>query len=327
MKKAGINVLAGFDLDEKAGRIYELNNKPSKFYKKDIANLTGDDILELMASFDGKKILSGCAPCQPFSRINKDMGKNHKDYSLLDQFSRLILETKPDGVIMENVVGLVKYGKPVFKRFLKALRAVGLKATYENGLDVANYGVPQHRKRLVLVAARDKPILPEKTHGPGTGKDYVTVFQAIGKLPIIEAGHRDTTTLNHSCKVLAPINIIRIGSTPHNGGSRTDLPVELWIDSHKTHRGHGDTYGRMNWDKPSPTLTCRCLTISNGRFGHPEQNRGISVREAAILQGFPLDYVFPESLGDAQKCIGNAVPPTMAEIISRALVSSLTIES
>jgi len=323
MKRAGINVIAGFDTDEKAGRIYSINNKASKFFKRDIRDLKGSEILKLFEAYTGKRILAGCAPCQPFSRINRDGGRGHKNYELLNEFSRLIIETLPDGVIMENVSGLASDGKSVFNRFLDALKSVGLNATYDDKMDAASYGVPQHRKRLVLIASRAKPSLPVKTHGLRTGRPYVNVRDKIGNLPPIEAGHRDNSKFNHSCKALSPLNLIRIITTPHDGGSRTDLPAELWIKSHKDHKGHGDTYGRMKWDSPAPTLTCRCITISNGRFAHPEQDRGISVREAALLQTFRKKYIFPSNLQDAQRCIGNAVPPLLAEKVAKQLLKSI----
>ena len=323
MKKAGIDVIAGIDIDSKIGKVYEKNNHPSWFINKDIRYVTGQEILELFGDSQGLKILAGCAPCRPFSIINRDGGRQHSDYSLLDSFSRLIREVEPDGVIMENVPGITSSGKAIFQRFLHTLRSVGLNPSY-NIVDAAAFGVPQHRKRLFLIASREAPKIPKFTNGPGTKKEYKTVKDAIFKFPPIESGHRETGPRNHSCKTLEQVNITRLKLTPKDGGSRNQVPKELWIPTHLKHDGHSDTYGRMSWNEPAPTLTCRCLSISNGRFAHPEQDRGISIREASTLQTFPKRYRFPNNFTLAQMAIGNAVPPLLATKFSRALLRSIT---
>ena len=322
MRKAGIEVVAGIDLDPKMGEVYEANNYPSKFVKRDIRDITAYDIFELFGDLQGPRILAGCAPCKPFSAINREGGRKHSDYSLLNFFSKLIREVKPDGVIMENVPGITKEGKVIFKRFLGSLKEVGLRPRYEI-IDAADYGVPQHRKRLLLIASRNTPKLPNVIYGPTTKRPYKTVRDAISSFPPIESGHKDFGIRNHSCKSLVSTNIARLEMTPKNGGSRDQIPRDLWIPTHLRHEGHSDTYGRMSWDEPSPTLTCRCISISNGRFAHPEQNRGISIREAARLQTFPGRYRFPHNFTEAQKAIGNAVPPLLAVKFSKALLRSI----
>ena len=326
MKKAGINVLGGIDIDSKIGEVYKSNNHPSLFINKDIRYVTGQEILELFGDSHGPRILAGCAPCRPFSIINREGGRQHPDYSLLDSFSRLIREVEPDGVIMENVPGITSSGKAIFQRFLNTLRAVKLNPSYAI-VDAADFGVPQHRKRLFLIASREAPKIPRLTNGPRTKREYKTVRDAISKFPPIESGHRDTGPRNHSCKALEQVNITRIKLTPKNGGSRNQVPKELWIPTHLKHDGYSDTYGRMSWNEPAPTLTCRCVSISNGRFAHPEQDRGISIREAATLQTFPKRYRFPTSFTLAQIAIGNAVPPLLATKFSRALLRSMTESS
>lgn len=324
MREAGIEVLAGFDIDPRLRDLYELNNPGSRFVLKDIKDVTASEVKAIFSERTGPKVLAGCAPCRPFSTINGGRkGNKHMDYGLLDYFTKLISEIKPDAVIMENVPGLTRSGKRVFKRFRKALCAVGLMETYDASLDSANYGVAQHRKRLILIAAKSKPKLPSKSHGPGTKHRYRTVRDVISYLEPIEAGHREYNVRNHSTKNLSDLNLLRIQKTPTNGGSRRDLPKDLWIPSHKKHEGHNDTYGRMEWDKPAPTLTCRCISVSNGRFVHPDQNRGISIREAAQIQGFPRRYKFPFVLQDAQKCIGNAIPPLLAKKVSLQILKSI----
>jgi DNA (cytosine-5)-methyltransferase 1 len=323
MRRAGINVLAGIDIDAKMKETYELNNRGSRFVTSDIRKVTKETILKIFDGHDEPKILAGCAPCIPFSSINQGGGKKHKDYGLLDYFTNLIKEIKPDAVIMENVPGLYSTGREVFSRFFAALQVVGLNSSFVPKLDMADYGVPQHRKRLILIASRGNPKLPRRNHGPGTKKGYVTVRDAIGNLPEITAGYREIIVRRHSCKSLSEVNLKRIHLTPHDGGSRKDLPIDTWIPAHLIHKGHEDTYGRMKWNEPAPTLTCKCMSVSNGRFAHPEQDRGISIREAALIQGFPKTYKLPNNFGVAQKCIGNSFPPLMAENVARALLRSM----
>ena len=326
MRRAGIRVLAGIDIDKDMKSTYEVNNPGSLFVPWDIKDVNSEMIREIFAGYDGHRILAGCAPCRPFSTINREGGKKHMDYGLLDFFTKLVIEVKPDAVIMENVPGLIRSGNEVFSRFLAALHKIGLKHSFEPHLDVADYGVPQHRKRLILVASKMMPRLPHKSHGLGTKRKYVTVRDKIAYLPEIPAGYRENNVRKHSCKSLNEINFRRIHLTPHNGGSRKDLPRELWIPAHLNHSGHGDTYGRMKWDEPAPTLTCKCTSISNGRFAHPEQDRGISLREAALLQGFPKTYKLPDTFEVAQRCIGNSFPPIMAEKVSLSLLKSLDVD-
>lgn len=327
MRRAGIDVLAGIDMDASMKDTYELNNPGSRFLPYDIRDVTKETILEIFDGHDGPRILAGCAPCRPFSSINREGGKKHMDYGLLDYFTDLIIGVKPDAVIMENVPGLYSTGREVFSRFLAALGKVGLNSSFEPQLDMADYGIPQHRKRLILVASRGEPRLPRRSHGAGTKKGYVTVRAAIGYLPEIAAGYRENNVRRHSCKSLAEVNLKRIHLTPHDGGSRKDVPADLWIPAHLKHRGHGDTYGRMRWDEPAPTLTCKCMSVTNGRFAHPDQDRGISMREAALLQGFPRTYKLPDNFEVAQRCIGNAFPPLMAEKVARSLLRGMDEET
>lgn len=322
MRNAGVRVLAGFDTDTKMKSIYEGNNSDSEFKIKDIRDVTSDEVIGIFDHHKGPRIIAGCAPCQPFSKINRKGGTRHKDYSLMDEFSRLVREVKPDGVLMENVQNFPVHGKQIWNYFLESLEKAGLR--YSWGIvDAARFGVPQHRLRFVLLAAKEKPTIPQGTFGPHGVRPYVTVMDAISDLPSIDSGYRDSSKLQHSCKSLSLDNLKRLELTPIDGGSREDIPRKYWISTHKIHIGHSDTYGRMAWNKPAPTLTCRCVSISNGRFAHPVQNRGISIREAARLQSFPDLYIFPVSLEHAQKCIGNAVPPLMAEQLTRSLITSL----
>lgn len=325
MRKAGIKVLAGIDNDPKFKETYEINNSGVVYINRDVKSLTGKEVKQIFSGHRGPRILAGCAPCRPFSNMNREKSELHKDYSLLLEFGQIIREVKPDGIIMENVPQLANRGKEIFEKFLDAVHDVGLVENYESSVDFAAYGIPQHRKRMVLVASRKQPVLPRQLYGPGRKYPFRTVEETIGRYPAIASGHLDRTSLNHSTKSLSAINLERLKAIPHDGGSRKDIPVSLWIETHKTHSGHGDTYGRMKWKEPAPTLTSKCTSITNGRFAHPDQDRGISIREAAALQTFPDKYFFPLGLLDAQRCIGNAVPPLVAEKLTRSLLASIKV--
>lgn len=231
-------------------------------------------------------------------------------------------ELQPDWVFIENVPGLARVrGFSTYKRFKSALASQGY--TFVDGVvDAKWYGVPQGRRRLVLIASRvGQPSLPDPTHGAGK-KPYRTVRDAIGYLPKIAAGQRDPLIPNHGAANLSEVNLRRLRLTPRDGGGRLDWPESLALDCHKNRVGHEDVYGRMRWDAPAPTLTCRCFSISNGRYGHPEQDRAISLREAACLQSFAVDYQFfgptQQSIGEQ---IGNAVPVGLAEAVGRHILS------
>jgi DNA (cytosine-5)-methyltransferase 1 len=178
--------------------------------------------------------------------------------------------------------------------------------------------VPQVRERLILIASRTGGLtLPQATHGDGL-QPVSCVFDAIGGLPRLKAGEVDPDDSDHHAASLSPLNLRRIAATPVGGG-RESWPKELLLDCHRGHRGHSDVYGRLSWKKPAASLTTRCISLSHGRFGHPEQHRAISAREAACLQTFPTTYQFYGSLESKARQIGNAVPPKFAEAIGSAI--------
>lgn len=315
---AGIQVKKGYDIDPRLKKTYEKNNEGVKFYHNDIRDLTGHEILKDLDLENNYLLLAACVPCQPFSQQNKHQKKTKDDRKfLLDEFTRLVEEIKPDFIFMENVPGLKTKGKRIFDRLLKILDKYEYNYDYDI-LDAKDYGVPQKRLRLILLASKHGPIiLPEETHGSsGSGKYlYRTVRGAIARYPRLKAGRKSKKIPNHECRNLAPINRKRMKYIRKNGGLRTDLPEHLQLKCHKDHSGHSDVYGRMKWDDVSPTLTCKCTSITNGRFGHPKQTRGISVREAAALQTFRDDYVFYHCLSVTTEWIGNAVPVKFAKVL------------
>jgi DNA (cytosine-5)-methyltransferase 1 len=320
---AGINVVAGIDMNNCCRLTYEKNNKPAKFFHSDIQEVNLKVIRKLIGNASSEKLVfTGCAPCQPFSQQRKG-GYYSSERTLLAHFGRLVAEVRPAYVVIENVRGIAKVrGNSTYTRFIKTLDENGYHYC-EGLLDAKCFGVPQSRKRWVVIASRiAPPALPSETHGPDLKTKYRTVRHAISHFPKMEAGENHPRTPNHRTAILTDINIKRLMATPKNGGSRRDWPKYLQLPCHSgEYTGHPDVYGRLNWEHPAPTLTCRCYSISNGRYGHPEQNRAISLREAAALQSFPDDYVFyGNSQKDVGMQIGNAVPVLMAKALGKTII-------
>jgi len=320
---AGIEVVKGFDINSKFKKTYEKNNPGISFISKDVSQLNKQEILDKIDIKNKYFLLAGCAPCQPFSAINKQSLREDSRKSLLLEFGRLVEETKPNFIFIENVPGLATgKGKGIFDEFKKKLDAMNYFYIYRV-VDAKTYGVPQTRKRLILIASdRGLVEFPEQTHGKGDSLiNYVTVRDAISKYPVIRDGSRHIKIPNHETRSLSKTNRQRMNFIKRDGGSRKDLPAELKLECHKKHEGHTDVYGRMRWDDVAPTLTCKCTSISNGRFGHPTQRRGISVREAAALQTFKDNYIFYETLTLNTIMVGNAVPPVLAKKMGGVFVN------
>ena len=321
--KEGLDVVAGIDNDDTCKFGYEYNNR-AKFIHKDILDVSENEINRLFGEKDKTiRVLVGCAPCQPFSKLTFEKVTKRK-LKPLERFAHLIETTLPDIVSMENVRDLANTEKySTFKDFLDTLKNNGYEYSYEV-VNVSDYGVPQSRKRLVLLASRFGKIkLIEKTHE----KKKVTVRDAIKNLEPIKSGETSKSDRLHRARKLGDTNLKRIKSTPHDGGDSSGWHESLVLECHK--RGNGkdyrtSVYGRMCWDKPAPTMTTHCVSLGNGRFGHPEQDRAISLREAAIFQTFPKNYCFvapqkPIVVRDVAKFIGNAVPVKLGAVIGRSI--------
>lgn len=318
---AGIDVVAGFDCDERCRATYEHNNPGVRFVQADAREISLRDLRGKcrLRRYDDV-IFAGCAPCQPFSSQRKGSEQRH-DATLLAEFGRLVEAAQPGYVLIENVPGIAKVrGFSTFHRFLKMLDENGYGYIYDV-LDAKHYGVPQNRRRLVLIAMKyGKPSLP----APKCGKCLFplrTVRQAISHFPVIAAGKCHPDIPNHVAAAITELNLERLRHTPHDGGDRRSWPKHLRLECHKgNYNGHTDVYGRMSWDSPAPALTGRCHSISNGRYGHPEQDRAISLREAAAIQSFPDCYVFFGSNKHVAMQIGNAVPVRFAERIGKHIL-------
>jgi DNA (cytosine-5)-methyltransferase 1 len=336
---AGIRVLAGIDNDERLRLTYESNNKPSRFVCKDIAQV---DILELRKTLgivnSDVVAYAACTPCQPFSTLNQRRGVDERKELLLT-FGEIVKKSPPDYVIVENVPGLKNaYGKEIYRKFLAMLAEAGLTHTDGDLLDAQHYSVPQVRKRFLMLASGRAPIaLPRPSKRPPR-----TVRSAIHRLPVPVIGLEQPRSRsapsamtppssrkrklppNHVARALSPEHLKIVRAVPHDGGSRADVSdVSLLLECHQRNpKLHRDVFGRMSWDAPAPTLTCRSTDVYCGRFGHPEQDRGLSLREAAALQTFRRNYVFHGTFHHAAQQIGNAVPVRLARGLGEAVLAS-----
>jgi len=321
-RNAGMDVVFALDNDPDAARTFKQNLPGIHFVCDDIQNVSCEALQPLIDECKGHPILfSGCAPCQPFTKQKTTRHSDDDRRGLLNEFRRFVEWFRVEFVFVENVPGLQNVGDEAapLSDFVDTLDKLGYKCKREI-IASQSYGVPQIRRRLALVASRLGPIvIPQKTHGPGTASpEFTRVEDWIRNLPHIAAGETDSSDPNHRAAGLSPLNLERIRATPP-GGDRLSWPDPLRLKCHSNgYTGHTDVYGRMRWKQPASGLTTRCISLSNGRFGHPEQDRAISVREAACLQTFPRDYVFLGSLNSTARQVGNAVPVLVAECFGRS---------
>lgn len=320
LKQAGVDIRAGIDVDAHCHFPFEENNE-AEFIQRDVATITKEDLDRLFVGAD-VRLLAGCAPCQPFSSYSQGNRAKAGDerWQLLDSFVSLVEQALPELVTMENVTGLRNH--PIFARFVSRLQAQGYKVNV-SVLKGPEVGLPQTRKRLVLLASRfGWPIFTEASSVTDV---LPTVRQVIGSLDPVEAGSRASSDMLHRASSLSPLYLRRLKASKP-GGTWRDWPKELQAVCHsKMDRpSYVSVYGRMEWDKPSPTITTQFYTIGHGRFGHPEQDRAITPREAAILQGFPPKYQFVREEKDFAftklgRMIGNAVPVPFGRLIGESL--------
>lgn len=317
LKQANIDVLAGLDNDKSCSYAYKTNNK-CRFISADISKYDFSE-MEKVYSKNSIKVLVGCAPCQPFSSHTFKLKDKEKDnrWNLINCFTEAVKVIKPDVLSMENVRGITK--TDVFNNFVKEIKGLG----YQVNFDVVycpNYGVPQSRSRLVLLGSKLGEIkVPSQTH---TKENYITVQQVIKHLPKIESGETSKEDYLHKAKNLSPLNIKRIKQSKPKG-SWKDWDKKLLPNCYRKKSGQTYTsvYGRMSWNDISPTITTQFFNYGSGRFGHPEQNRALSIREGALLQTFPKSYDFGEvSNATLGRQIGNAVPPRLGEVIGKTIV-------
>ncbi len=337
LKDAGMEIVAGIDIDADAGKTFKRNFKNATFFEGSVVD---EQLFEEIGSLvekvrkSGEPILfTGCAPCQPFSQQNTTRKKDDIRRTLLDYFAKYVTKYTPEYIFIENVPGIQKKDNPrnkPFFDFLETLASIkqdsnGRECVYDCRYDIVDclkYGIPQTRKRLVLIASKVSSVeFPKPTHGPGTEHaEYEKVKNWISKYPPLKHGQEDKSIPNHRAGALSDKNLDRIKDLKKPGDSRDQWKKGKNLDCYKDYKGHTDVYGRMHWEGPAKTLTTKCTSISNGRYGHPFQHRAISVREAAALQTFPDSFVFEGSLQSMTRQVGNAVPPLLAQRFGEKII-------
>jgi len=319
--QAGIDVVAGVDIDEGCRYAYEHNNRPAKFLHADVADVDPDMLRQ--PGDKSLRLLVGSPPCQPFSVANRDKKQCDPRREMMLDFMRLAIKLLPDFVVMEEVPQAKNSWEYDRVKILLSSLPHDYKI-WDGVVDCAQYGVPQSRRRLVMIASRHIPV---KMIGWG-GEPAATVADAIGDLPEIAAGETHAADRYHRSPRLSELNMLRMRASKPGGSWRTDWPAELMGDAHVRGSAVKSLYGRMLWDSPAPTITSQSCNYGSGRFGHPSQDRAISLREAALLQGFPRDYEFvhPDdrvTFDRVGRMIGNSVPPPLGRAIGESILAAV----
>ncbi len=317
MRKAGINVIAGIDNDPDVKETYEKNNLGTQFIQADVFNLKESDLSNKtgIQKNDNDLILIGCSPCQYWSIIQTDKNKSQKTKDLLKEFHRFVKYYNPGYVVVENVPGIErKADESGLTDFITDLKKRGYSVKC-NVYKLNEYGVPQSRKRFSLIATRvnECEIEPAKSKSTPIVRDFLGEKNGFKK---VKAGYKDTSAFNHTVAGLSKENLETLKRTPKNGGNSVKVR-KIYSGT-----GFGDSYSRMSWDKPAPTITTKFFSISNGRFSHPDEDRAISLREGATLQTFDKKYTFyTKSVQATARMIGNAVPPIFSQKIGEAIIN------
>jgi DNA (cytosine-5)-methyltransferase 1 len=317
LKLAGIDVFAGVDFESSCKDTYEKNND-AKFINKSIVDTSAKEIKELFninSTKDNYTMIAGCAPCQPYSMMNTRKKQNDDRKTLLDEFRRIIKGAKPHFVIMENVSRLNEEN-PYFAKFISMLEQGGYKV-----LNAKNFSVAQNRKRLFLIATRLKRVKLSfeslNEHSP------ITLKNVIYNMENISHDKPSSKDYLHKSKPLNELNLRRMQSTPKDGGLRSAWSDDLRLDCHKKKESFIDNYGRLAWNRLSSTITTKFNQYYSGRFGHPEQDRALSLKEGALIQSFPLNYNFYGTDNQIARQIGNAVPVNLSRAVGETFISAI----
>ena len=324
LEDAGIDMALGIDIDPACEFPYQANNHAA-FLMKSVMEVTAAEVHSAFADAQFR-LLAGCAPCQPFSTYSRGRSNpTNERWNLLSEFQRLVMETNPHLVTMENVPRLRQ--ERLFTNFVAALEDKGFNV-FHGVVNCSDYGVPQQRMRLVLLASVLGEVRLMRPTTPDGGR--IAVRQAIGALPAIKAGEICRSDPLHQACRLSRLNLERIRAS-RPGGTWRDWDEDLQSACHrkKSGRSYPSVYGRMVWDEPSPTVTTQFYGFGNGRFGHPDQDRAISLREGAILQSFPESYRFvpddaPVRRKTVGRLIGNAVPVKLGAVIGKSMVQHIS---
>jgi DNA (cytosine-5)-methyltransferase 1 len=325
--KAGLTPVGAVEIDAEAATAYEANVSLRPVVR-DIRRVDGADLLGSANLKAGEcTLLFGCPPCQSYTILRKGAKSTRRDRlrnSLYRDYLRLAESIMPRHIAFENVPGMLSpRWRPRFDALLDGLEDLGY--AYEWALlDAADFGVPQRRKRILVIASRmTAPVLPTPTHAEkpaGRLRAHATVRSVIGSLPVVRSGEADPGDPYHRARRHSELALRRLRAVPEGGG-RADLPEELQLECHKEHDGHYDIYGRMWWDRPAPTLTSGCTNVTRGRFAHPEQDRAITLREALMLQSFPRWAELRGTFEQMALQVGNAIPPLLAQRIGETIMA------
>lgn len=335
LKKAGFEIVAAVELNPEIAKTYKANHRETKLLIKDVREVTGKEILDLTGERE-IDLVAGCPPCQGFSQLTEKYKRQDSRNDLVLEMARLIEEIKPQMVMMENVSGITTKGKPILDEFLKRLKKLGYLVNM-GVLQMADYGVPQSRRRFVLLAGkRFKVSLPQPTHSfrgdvkKGL-KPWVPLSEVIRNMPkpvklsfAIQNGGPEKFNW-HVIRDLKKISIQRLKAI-REGDNRLALPKRLRPKCHRSKKaGFRNVYGRLSWDKVSPTITSGCTTPCMGRFGHPDEDRTISIREAALIQTFPMSYKFrTKFMNTTCDLVGNGLPYKFAHKAGKTCFTALS---
>jgi DNA (cytosine-5)-methyltransferase 1 len=326
-QQAGFQVVGAVEIDGDAADAYAANVGVEPL-RRDIREVTGRDLLNRTGVGTGElTLLFGCPPCQSFTILRRGAVESAVDgirNSLPGEYVRLVDELRPRHIAFENVPGMVDgRWRHRFDELLADLEELGYRCAW-GVLDAADYGVPQRRRRVVVVGSRlVEPLLPAASHAASSDGGlpaHRSVRDAIGGLRPLGPGEADPTDPLHRARRHCELALRRLRAVPEGGG-RMNLPLELQLACHQGHPGHYDIYGRMWWDRVAPTLTSGCTNVTKGRFGHPEQDRAITLREALLLQGFPDGATLSGANTDTMALqVGNAVPPRLAAAVGHTIL-------
>lgn len=329
MQESGIKILAGIDFDKNCKDTYEANIKDAKFIHADVFELKEEDLqYELsLNQNDDDLVLIGCSPCQFWSIINTDKTKSSKSKNLLIEFSRFVKHFRPGYVVVENVPGVLRRkDESGLNEFIEWLKNNGYNNPHFKVHNVNDFGVPQSRKRFTLIATRlsENEIKPIELEG-----EKVVVKDVLGQengFPKISDGHKDNSDFLHTVPSISELTKRRLKKVEKDGGNRLgfandpELQLKCFEDRDNAFK---DTFGRLWWNRPSPTITTKFFSVSNGRFVHPDEDRALSIREGAVLQSFPKTYKFKgSSIANLARMIGNAVPPKYATALGKAIIQN-----
>ena len=306
LKSSGYRVVAAVDNNRICAATYRLNHPEVRFRQRDIRALKPAEIAMALPHGRDLDLMVVCAPCQPFSTQNRRRGNEDARAPLILQSVRLARSLRPRLIVFENVPGIAS--SPIFRRLKRSLAAVGYKMGEPQRVDAADFGVPQRRVRCIVVAARAGEVIPKFATLQNCRR--ATVRKAFSGLRPLASGQSDPRDSMHASRKHQDITLRRLAHIPPDGGSRDSLPIELQLACHRRRRPRdfSDVYGRMRWDDVAPTLTTGCTDVTRGRYAHPQENRAITLREAARLQTFPDGYKFSGTRSQIAEQIGNAVP-------------------